>query len=85
METSFQQPYRTGDEVQIVQSSRKRELGEYHIIHEVNIEEDEYQYSTNRGAWYDHQQFKLVRECCAETMAQLRKSIQDEEDSNYEG
>jgi hypothetical protein len=84
MDTPFIPPFRVGDEVEIVKSERLSEIGQTHIIGGVNIESNSYEYSTDRAAWFDHDQFKLIRECCAETIAKLRQSIQDEDELEEE-
>lgn len=58
-------PYRTGDVVQ-------HKNGTEHIIHEVSFNEyPDFTYSTDRGAWYYHDDFKLISEATPESVAKL--------------
>jgi hypothetical protein len=68
----FEQPFRLGDVVFL------SEENEQHIICEAQINGDTYEYSTNIGAWYDHDQFVLVRECDKASIQQLRDETEDE-------
>ncbi len=75
--TQFIQPYRVGDVVIID--------GGEHVISKVRVEGiNDYQYATHRSAWHDHQDMTLVRECDEQSMTILLKSINDEEESDYD-
>lgn len=85
----FLRPFRMGDMVKLVVAGEDDdELGEIHIIHEVlMLGPQDWEYSTNLGAWWQHAQFELVRECDAESLAELWASIEDqgeEEDEEEE-
>lgn len=73
--SKFTLPFRMGDVV----STKK---GGIHIIAEVNLDSfmqyGEYQYSTDRGAWYEHSKFSLVRECDKASIKKLKKTLQAE-------
>lgn len=61
-------PFRMGDVV----SYKKKE----HIIHEVTLNEvGNYEYATDRQAWIDHQDLKLVRQADKNTLKELYDSI----------
>ena len=79
MLTKFVPPFRTGDVVEYVGNSSVRNLGNtIHIINAYDVILDKY--STNRGAWYKHTDFKLIEECSANSIEKLRKDIYYEED-----
>jgi len=69
----FFPPFRTGDVVMYLGDTPYRK-GE-HIIDEVKLDDPNYyRYSTHRGAWFDHAEFQLVRECDAKSIKALKKA-----------
>ncbi len=77
--SKFILPYRTGDVVEVVRASCGWPLNDIHIIESADINDGSIEYSTHKGAWFEHADFKLVRECDAASMKELIKSIRDEE------
>ena len=70
-------PYRAGDVV--VHKTSNVE----HIIFEVNFNEYPLlNYSTNRGAWYYHDDFVLKQEATEETIRKLAASLNEEFDES---
>ena len=67
----------TGDVVKFVgkrQNSWRQ--NEEHIIHECNYQGDgNFQYSTNRGAWFSSSDFELVRRADKNSFAALDKDL----------
>lgn len=71
-------PYRLGDVVEFVGKDRFWKKGERHIIHDVTIDTGSLQYSTNQGAWFSHNEFKLLEPCSAKSLRALKRSLCDE-------
>jgi len=77
-QTKFIKPFRVGDVVHI------RGEKDEHIIKEVNIDVDTFEYSTHRSAWWPHEHCSLIRRCNVDSMKTLRESIFAEEEEGYE-
>jgi len=76
-------PFRMGDVVEYVGKERHWR-GKHHVIEQAQFDGDSFEYSTSRGAWMRHKDFKLVRDADAQSLCELRKSMDDEEDSDCE-
>lgn len=71
--------FNTGDVVTYVGKSTIWDKDRIHVIHEVDyLGKGCFQYSTNKGAWFKSQDFKLVRKADKESLAKLDKDIEDE-------
>jgi hypothetical protein len=64
----------------------KTEKGRLHIIDKVDMNADDgsIQYSTNRGAWYQHHQFSLVERASSRTLNLLLRDLRMETAGYYE-
>lgn len=78
-------PFRMGDVVKLESKTTKgRVFGKgTHIIHQVQFGEKTFEYSTNRMAWLQHEELVLVEAANAASLAQLKKSIEDEENEEF--
>lgn len=70
-------PFRMGDEVEYIGAAQ---WSKYHIIHEVVIDTDVngtyyFSYSTNKGAWFAHDEFKLLKKASSKSLNSLAKSL----------
>ena len=79
----FIPPFRLGDVVRYIGTGRSWKHGQLHIIMSIQYNWDtwysgEYKYSTNRGAWIDHKNFKLVEECSATSLKKIRTQMKKE-------
>lgn len=76
----------TGDVVKFVgkrQSSWRQ--NDEHIIHECDYQGGgNFQYSTNKGAWFSSSDFELVKKANKESLAKLDKDLLDEEEEENE-
>lgn len=71
-------PFRQGDVVRLVKDTgRSWKVGQIHIINEYNINIGAY--STNRGAWINHDQFELVEPASLESYKKLIKDFGEED------
>jgi len=72
--------FQTGDVVKYVgKDTTFWRSGKEHIIYESSYMGDGiFEYSTNRGAWFSHNDFELVRRADKESLAQLDKDLEDE-------
>lgn len=75
----FVKPYRMGDVVRI-----KGDGDEEHVIDTVSLSGGDYEYSTNRSAWHDHDALEFVRECDEASIAVLIASQEAEERGDNE-
>lgn len=67
-------PFRTGDVAEFVGKNWCWKKGDKHIIKEVCMySPQEFEYSTNRGAWIKHKDLKLVKGADLESLTQLHK------------
>ena len=74
----FVKPFRMGDVV-LVNGDK-----EEHIIHKVDFDGGSFEYATNRSAWHGHRHCTLVKKCDRASLSQLRKDIEEENESYYE-
>lgn len=51
----------------------KREKGRTHIIEEVMRRGTSFVYSTTHGAWFDHEQFRLIKKSNPTSLRKLQK------------
>ena len=68
-------PFNFGDVV------KNKEDGKVHIINEINMCQllnFEWEYSTNLGAWYSHEDFKLVRKADEKSIRKLVEDMKEE-------
>ncbi len=74
------QKFFTGDLVEYIGTGRSWEKGVNHIIHECKYHgQGVFYYSTNLGAWFNHQEFKLIQKATKKTLNQLDKDLDDEQ------
>lgn len=74
------QKFYTGDVVEYVGKSGVWKWGETHIIHDCEYEgQGTFKYSTNRGAWFEDNDFVLIRKADAESFKQLDEALFDED------
>jgi len=74
-------PFRTGDVVEFVGEDGYWKKRDKHIIKEVWMHSpQEFEYSTNRGAWIEHKDLKLVKEADLESLTQLYKESTSDDD-----
>lgn len=78
--------FQTGDVVKYINPQNTVwKVGETHIIYEISyIGKNTFEYSTNRGAWFNESDFKLIRKADKKSFAQLDKDLEEEEDEEYE-
>lgn len=71
------QKFKIGDEVMFIgDKSRCWKQGEIHIISSVEWTGECFEYATNRGAWFEEDEFKLVSECSKRTLKILTKLME---------
>ncbi len=61
--------FSVGDTVQLVDYATREVFEGKHIIMEAVAREGGVEYATDRGAWYDHDEFQLVTRATPETLA----------------
>lgn len=72
-------PFRMGDVVEYQINGRYWKKGEEHIIKEVVMYSPKtFTYSTDQGAWFEHSDFKLVREADLKSLTKLCNSLKEE-------
>jgi len=71
------QKFKVGDVVKYIKRKHRCwKYGEEHIIRKAEYNgKGEFQYSTNHGAWFDDDDFELVRPADLESFAQLDKDL----------
>ena len=75
--SKFIKPYRIGDEVKYV--GKKHYLQGDQIIIEVDVRDvNEYEYGTTMGAWIDHNDLLLIRECNESSIKKLMEEDNDD-------
>ena len=68
--------FQTGDVVEYIGPNN---WSKEHIIHEASyIGMGKFEYSTNKGAWFQEANFKLIRKADSQSFAQLDKDIDNE-------
>lgn len=74
-------PFQTGDVVKYTGKHLPyNKKGKLHIIHNADyLGKGEFQYSTNKGAWYSESDFTLVRKADAASFKKLDEDLQNEE------
>lgn len=78
-------PFRTGDVCRYIGKERLWSPGEVHIIHEVSVDGPQnFSYSTDRGAWIEHEDFQLVEGASPASIKKLFDSMV-EEGAAYDG
>lgn len=77
-------PFQTGDVVKYIgKGTWKKDA--IHIIHECDyLGKGQFQYSTNRGAWFDTEDFVLIRKADKQSFKDLDKYLKEEDEENYE-
>lgn len=52
--------------------------GERHVISEITLVQGTIEYATNRGAWFERDDFTFLKPYSAESMKELEESDEDE-------
>lgn len=74
----FIRPFGCGDVVKYRGKERAWGLGDEHVICEISVRgKNNYEYSTDRGAWISHKDFEFVREADSESMHRLMKAQEE--------
>lgn len=77
----FIKPFTVGDTVKYTGNSKFWNKGELHIIHECDVRGvNEYEYSTNKGAWFNHKDFEFISPVSKESVTQLLKDSDDDDE-----
>jgi hypothetical protein len=77
----FVLPFRHGDVVKYIgPHNTVWKVKQEHIIDYIMRGVNSWSYSTNCGAWIPHEDFELVRECNAESIAKLYEGFEDEDE-----
>ena len=70
------QTFFTGDLVKYIGSNGSWKKGREHIIHEcVYRRQGKFYYSTNLGAWFDSEEFQLIKKVTEQTLKQLDEDL----------
>ena len=73
------QKFFTGDKITYIGNSFPWKRGEQHIIYECKYcGQGVFEYTTNRGAWFDADDFELVHRATPKTFKELDKDLAED-------